>query len=181
MAKTQSKSQPKWTDVKARLASLDHAQLTSLVHDLYTAHKDNQAFLHARFGLIDVLATYKETIQRWVCPDIFRKQDTSVPKAKQALAEYKQAVGDPAGIAELLVFYCESASAFCTGIVNDDWSYLSVFLRRFEQALKAANQLPDSDRAALLTRLDKVRSRSQRLSYGIGEAMDENLAKYAKR
>jgi hypothetical protein len=56
-----------------------------LIHDLYAAHKDNQTFLHARFGLgVDVLKPYKETLNRWLWPDVLRKQDTSVAKAKQA-------------------------------------------------------------------------------------------------
>ncbi len=37
-----------------------------LVQDLYAAHKDNQTFLHTRFGLgKDVLKPYKETLERW--------------------------------------------------------------------------------------------------------------------
>src|SRR5580700_9980167 len=106
MVKGRSKSQPKWTDVKVKLASLDHLGLLSLLQHLYAARTDNQTLLHNRFGLVeDVLETYKQTITRWLYPDIFRRQDTtSVAKAKQAIADYKKAVGDPAGVAELMVF-----------------------------------------------------------------------------
>ena len=94
MVRRQSKSQPTWTDVKAKLASLDRTGLLGLVQDLYTAHKDNQTFLHARFGLgEDVLEPYKQTIDRWLWPDVLRGQDTSVAKAKQALTSYRKAVG----------------------------------------------------------------------------------------
>jgi hypothetical protein len=56
MAKPKSKSQPTWTDVKAKLADFDRAALLGLIQSLYAAQKDNQAFLHARFGLAaDVL------------------------------------------------------------------------------------------------------------------------------
>jgi hypothetical protein len=59
------KSQPSWTDVKAKLSGLDRAGLIGLVQDLYAASKDNQAFLHARFALgDDVLKPYKATIDR---------------------------------------------------------------------------------------------------------------------
>lgn len=44
-------SQPTWTDVKAKVASFDRLGLLALIQDLYAVHKDNQAFLHARFGL----------------------------------------------------------------------------------------------------------------------------------
>ena len=38
-----------------------------LIQDLYAAHKDNQTFLHTRFGLgEDVLKPYKETLDRWL-------------------------------------------------------------------------------------------------------------------
>ena len=46
-----SGSKPSWTDVKTKLADFDRTGLLGLVHDLYMASKDNQAFLHARFAL----------------------------------------------------------------------------------------------------------------------------------
>jgi hypothetical protein len=95
MTKREPKSQPTWTDVKAKLAAFDRTALLDLLHHLYAAHKDNQAFLHARFGLgEDVLEPYKKTIDRWLWPDPFRNQNTSVSKAKQAISQYKKAVGD---------------------------------------------------------------------------------------
>jgi hypothetical protein len=55
--------------------------------------KDNQTFLRARFGLTeDVLEPYKKTI-------------------------YKKAVGDPEGLADLMVFYCEQAARFAATLL----------------------------------------------------------------
>ena len=66
MPRRQEGSQPTWTDVKARLVSFDQLGLLGLIQDLYVAHKDNQTFLHARFGLgQDILKPYKETLDRW--------------------------------------------------------------------------------------------------------------------
>ena len=108
MARRQPASKPSWTDVKAKLASFDRLGLLGLIQDLYAAHKDNQAFLHTRFGLgADVLQPYKETLDRWLWPDVLRNQNTSVVKAKQAISSYRKAVGEPSGLAELMVFYCE--------------------------------------------------------------------------
>ncbi len=108
MAKRLPKSKPTWTDVKAKLAGFDRPPLLSLVQILYDANRDNQVFLHARFGLgEDVLGPYRKTIDRWLWPDAFREQDTSASKAKQAISDYKKALGDPGGVAELMVFYCE--------------------------------------------------------------------------
>ena len=81
---TTKKAAPSWTSVKARLADLDHTSLLGLVQDLYAASKDNQAFLHTRLrpgG--DVLEPYKAAIDRWLWPDVFKNQDTSVAKAKK--------------------------------------------------------------------------------------------------
>src|SRR5215470_4563289 len=77
MARRQPQAQPTWTDVKAKLAGFDRLGLLGLIRDLYGANKDNRTFLHARFGLgQDVLAPYKEALDRWLWPDVLRNQDT---------------------------------------------------------------------------------------------------------
>ena len=182
MTKRQSRSQPTWTDVKARLAGFDRAALLGLIQGLYTAHKDNQTFLHARFGLgEDVLEPYKKAIDRWLWPDLFRKQDTSVSQAKRAISDYKKAVGDPEGLAELMVFYCERAAGFSNDVGNDDEGYFDALVRMFEQALKFANAVSDDRRDDLVARLDGVRIISHEFGYGVGDDMDFLLSKYARR
>jgi hypothetical protein len=182
MNQRQSKSQPRWTDVKAKLTSFDRPALLGLIQDLYSSHKDNQTFLHARFGLgEDMLRPYKETIDRWLWPDAFSRQVPSVLKAKQAISNYKKAVGDPAGLAELTVFYCEQASGFASDLGYQDESYFNALVRMFEQALATANTLPTDTRDALIGRLDRVRSISHNCGYGVGDDMDSILTKYAKR
>jgi hypothetical protein len=182
MVRRQSKSRPTWTDVKAKLASFDRLGLLGLVQDLYAANKDNQTFLHARFGLgEDALEPYRQTIDRWLWPDVLRNQNTSVTKAKQAIASYKKAVGDSAGVADLMVFYCEQAAGFCADIVYRDEHYFNALVRMFEQALTIACTLPASNRDALIARLDQVRSISQEFGYGVGDDMDSLAGKYTKR
>jgi hypothetical protein len=89
MAKRKPKSQPTWTDVKTKLVEFDRAALLGLIQSLYAAHKENQTFLHARFGLAeDVLAPHKKTIDRWLWPDVLRRQDTSVSRAKRVISDY---------------------------------------------------------------------------------------------
>lgn len=44
--KRQSRSHPTWTDVK-KLADCDRVPLLDLIRSLYSAHKDNQVFLHS--------------------------------------------------------------------------------------------------------------------------------------
>jgi hypothetical protein len=67
MARRLPLSRPGWIDVKAKLAGFDRLGLLGLIQDLYAAHQDNRTFLHARFGLgKDVLAPYKEALDRWL-------------------------------------------------------------------------------------------------------------------
>jgi hypothetical protein len=179
MAKLQTKPHPTWADVKDKLAAFDRTALLDLIHHLYSAHKDNQAFLHARFGLgQNVLEPYKKTIDRWLWPDVSRNEDTSVSKAKQAISHYRKAVGDPEGITELMVFCCEQAAGFCRDIGYQDEGYFDALVRMFEQALKSANTLPATGRDGLIARLGRVREISHAFGYGVGDDMDFLLAKY---
>jgi hypothetical protein len=180
MAKPQRKSQPSWTDVKVKLAEFDHAGLLGLIQNLYAAHADNRAFLHARFGLAeDVLQPYKRTIERWLYPDVLRSQDISVSKAKKAISDYKKAVHQPEGLAELMVFYCELAADFCAKFGVQDEGYFGALVRMFEQAIKLAGTLPTNQRDAFVARLDRVRLVSHNFGYGVGDDMDFLLSEYA--
>lgn len=164
--------------MKAQLSSFDRLGLLGLIQDLYVAHKDNQTFLHARFGLgRDILKPYKETLGRWLWPDVLRNQDTSVAKAKQAISSFKKAVGDLAGMAELMVFYCECAAGFCNDVGYQDEAYFNALVRMFEQALKTTAQLSASDRNPLIARLDRVRVISHNFGYGVGDDLDSLLAR----
>ncbi|HWI67405.1 MAG TPA: hypothetical protein VNS88_03365 [Nitrospiraceae bacterium] len=177
MTKRSPRTQPKWADVKAKLASLDKIGLIGLVQDLYAAHKDNQTFLHTRFGLgRDVLEPYKETLDRWLWPDPLRNQDVSVAKAKQAISSYRKAVGEPAGLAELMVYFCENAAGFSNDVGYQDEGYFNALVNMFEQAIRITRQLSAGDRDALIVRLDRVRTISHNLGYGVGDDMDSLLA-----
>lgn len=173
------KTTPGWSDVKVKLADFDRAGLLGLVQDLYAASKDNQAFLHARLALGgDVLKPYKTTIDRWLWPDMFKNQDTSVSKAKKAISDYKKAVGQPEGLAELMVFYCEHAAGFSDDVGLQDEGYFDALVRMFEQALKVIHSLPEDVRLGLHGRLDAVRRISHNFGYGVGDDMDDLLAEY---
>ncbi|MFL6450567.1 MAG: hypothetical protein ACJ746_23235 [Bryobacteraceae bacterium] len=177
MTKREPRSQPVWTDIKAKLASFDRRGLLDLIQDLYVAHKDNRTFLHARFGVgSDPLQPYREMLDRWLWPDVMRNQDTSVAKAKQAISSYRKAIGEPAGLAELMVFYCERAAGFCKDLGNQDEGYFDALVRMFEQALKTIGQLPAPDRNPLIARLNRVRVISRNFGYGVGDDMDSLLA-----
>ena len=77
-----------------------------------------------------------------------------------------------------MVFYCERAAGFCSDIGNQDEGYLDALVRMFEQALRLTDQLPATERTALIARLNRVRAISHNFGYGVGDDMDSMLAKY---
>ena len=169
--KTEKRS-PTWSGVKASLADIDRAGLLGLVQDLYAASKDNQTFLHARFGLGgDVLKPYKATIAQWINPADLRKP-ISVAKAKKAISDYRKALGQPEGLAELTVFYCEEVFDFLAGCGMDDEGYYDALMRMFEQAVKSVLALPTAERVPFLARLDRVRQLGKNFGWGVGSDFD---------
>ncbi len=174
-----NKKKPTWFDLKRQLANLDRPALLGLIQDLYAASKNNQAFLHARFALgEDVLAPYKSTIDRWVCPDVVRNQDISVAKAKKAISDYKKAMGRPEGLAELTVFYSESCMNLLGYCGMNDEGYFNALVRMFEQALKAIAGLEPSEQKDFVERLERVRNQGHNWGWGVGDDMDDLMAEY---
>jgi|SRR4051794_2036821 hypothetical protein len=173
------RTSPTWTDVKAKLADFDRAGLLGVLQYLYAASKDNQAFLHARFGLgVNTLEPYKAIISRWLWPDVLKDQSTSVSKAKKAIADYKRATGQSEGSAELMVFYCECAAGFSDSVGYEDEVYFDALMGMFEKALKLSVTLPVDQRDVLIDRLDDVRRISNDFGYGLGDAMNALFAKH---
>jgi hypothetical protein len=163
-----------WSDVKAKLGNFDRVGLLGLVQDLYTASKDNRNFLHTRFGLgCDVLKPYKTIIDRWVWPDVYKRQEYSVSKAKKPISDYKKASGLPEGVAELTVYYCEQAISFSHEVGLDDGVYYDALVRMFEQALKTVMALPETRRESFLDRLQDVRASGQGMGWGVEYAFND--------
>lgn len=167
---TTKKTTPSWSDVKTKLGDFDRAGLLGLVQDLYAASKENQAFLNARLGLgDDPLKPYKATIERWLWPDVYKNQDYSVSKAKKAISDYKKAIGQPEGLAELMGFYCEQALGFSNDVGLDDAVYYDALVRMFEQALKVVMAMPEAQRESFLDQLEDIRADGQGFGWGVGD------------
>ncbi len=173
------KTTPSWSDVKTRLTDFDRAGLLVLLQDLYAANKDNQTFLHARLSLgDDLLKPYKASIDRWLWPDMFKNQDTSVANAKKPIADYRRAIGQAEGLAELMVFYCERAAGFSNDVGLQDEGYFDALVRMFEQALKTVANLADGQRQPLWERLRAVHQICRNFGYGVSDDMGDLLAEY---
>lgn len=168
-AKKRSKTQPAWGDVKAKLAEFDRAGLLALVQDLYALNKTNQSFLHARFSLgTNSLAVYKKRIHDALFPDW--NKPVRVAEARKAIAEYRKAIGQPEGLLELHVLWCETASGFSMDLGYADEGYFNALLRQFEAALKQLGAVAEPTQRTAITRLKAVRDRTQ-VGYGVQDEM----------
>ena len=163
-----------WNDVKTALLDFDRAGLRRLVQDLYTASKDNQAFLHARLGLgHDQLQPFKASISRWISPDLMKGQPISVSKAKKAIADYEKAIGRPEGLAELSVFFCEEAFSFVESCSFSDERYFVALICMYDQSVNFVLSLPLAERRAYVERLGKLRSRAKHVGWGVEDELND--------
>jgi hypothetical protein len=80
-----------------------------------------------------------------------------------------------------MVYYCETAAGFSSDIGLQDEDFFDALVRMFEQALKVTLELPPRDCDAMVIRLDRVRTGSHNLGYGVGDDMDFLLAKYTRK
>jgi len=162
---------PKWSDVKARLVNLNHADILKLVQDMYASSKDNKVFLHTRLNLgVEPMELYKTIISQWINPPNYR---FSVSKAKKAISDYKKAQGRPEVMAELTVFYCEEVFNFFNICGIEDEGYFNSLILVFEQAMKYVLTLPKVQQGDFLDRLEDVRQLGQNYGYGVGDSFND--------
>ena len=183
MARRQPASKPGWADVKAELARFDRPGLVALHSgSLRCPQGQSEAFFTP---VLDWARTFWSPIRK---PSIdgsgrmssgTRIRLSLKPNRRSPVT--RKAIGDPTGLAELMVFYCECAAGFCNDVRYQDDSYFNALVRMFEQALKTIAQLSASDRNPLIARLHKVVAISHRFGYGVGDDMDSLFARYGRR
>ncbi len=164
---------PSWKDVKTVLLTFDRAGLLGLVQDLYVVSAGNRAFLQARLGLgSDPLAPFKASISRWINPDLMRNQRVSVTNAKKAIADYKRAIGEPNGLAELSIFYCEEAFSFVESCSWDDERYFDALIRMYARSVNCVLNLSAAERCSYAKRLENLKSRARHVGWGVEEEVN---------
>ena len=172
--KKATKTAPSWSDIKTKLADFDRAALLGLVQDLYAANKENKVFLHARFELgDDPLEPYQDAITGWINPPDYRSP-ISVSKAKKAISDYKKAVGQPKGLAELTVFYCEESFNLLGICGMEDAGFYDALVRMFDQALKYTLALPKAQQTKFLARLGQLRQLAQDVGWGVRDEFEHS-------
>ena len=76
------------------------------------------------------------------------------------------------------MFYREQATGFGRDASLGDEGHFEALVRMFCQALKTIDTLPQTQRSALLARLNAVHQLSHDFGHGVGEDMDSLLEEH---
>jgi hypothetical protein len=79
-----------------------------------------------------------------------------------------------------MVPFCENAAGLSDDVGYQDEGYFDALVSMFEQALKVTCEQPTGERDVLVARLERVRSSSHNFGYGVGDDMDDMIAKYVR-
>jgi hypothetical protein len=166
---------PTWSNVKAALANLNDQQLVGLVADLYRFSKENQAFLHARFSVVDdPLAHFKETIDECMYPDVFKNKPVQISKAKKAISDYSKAVGDPLGEAELMTFFVECGNKFTLDLGDIGEEFYDALNRMYRRAIEKVLHLPEGQQDEFKERLKAIMTSSANIGWGYHDSLRQD-------
>lgn len=175
MAKTKRRTYS-WKDTRAVLKEASHKDLLSLVGDLYALRKENQDFLHARFIKDEnALAPYKEAIEQYVSPAEPWKHPVKLSLARKAISDYRKAVGDPEGLAELMLFYAECGVGFTLDFGDIDEPFYNSVESAFSDGLKTLKRCEPDIVGKLLPRFVKAVQSTKGMGWGFHDGLLDSL------
>ena len=165
-----------WRDVRAVLANASHRDLLSLVGELYALRKDNRDFLHARFVKdADVLAPYKEAIEHSISPAEPWKHPVRLSVGRKAISDYRKAVGNPDGLAELMLFYAECGVNFMLEFDHIDEPFFKSVVNVYADGLEFLTQCEQEVIDDLLPRFANTVQATEDMPLGIHEGFRDVL------
>ncbi len=175
------KKQParSWRGLRAVLDKAGHKDLLSLVGDLYAFRKENQDFLHARF-LKDAgtLVPYQETIEHFISPAEPWKNLVKISPARKAISDYRKAVGDPEGLAELMLFYVECGVSFTLEFGDIDEAFYSSLVGVFSDGMKMLDRCDQDVVDKLLPRFEGVVHSTSDMGWGFHDGLRDTFELY---
>lgn len=169
--------QPTWTDVKKVLTQMSTEELIATINDLYKLRKENKLFLHTRYRLVEAsLDDYQEKIANSVNP--LKAKKISFKTAKQAISDYKKATGDPEGVTELMVFYCEECARSIkrVGVWEE---YAAGTINIWFDTLKHIQDLPRPQYDQLWERLATAQRLMGHAPWGVTDYIDHYMYQFS--
>ena len=169
--------QPTWTDVKEVLSGMRPEELINTINDLYKLRPENKNFLQIRYRLIESpLDDYKKKILNAINPTGNTKISFKI--ARQAVDDYKNATGDPEGVAELMVYYCEECAASIKSLGL--WEqYANGTMNIWRDTLRHIQKLPQQQYIEFWERLAIAQRRIGSTGWGVSDYVDDEMFEYS--
>ena len=168
-----------WRELRTILNKADRKDLLNLVGDLYALRKENQNFLHARvLKDASTLAPYKEIIEHNVSPADPSKHPIRLSPARKAISDYRKAVGDPEGLAELMLFYVECGINFTLEMGDIDEAFYSSMDSVYYDGMKMLNRCDNDVIVRLLPRFEALIQSSGDIGWGVFDSFLDTFEAY---
>lgn len=170
-----AKKVSEWQTVKIELEKASHTRLVKLIKALYEQQTDAKNFIRASLlNGHETLEVYKRLITNAIYLDTNDRQATiDFSQAKDAIADFKKANGDPASVLELMVHYVEIGTDQTKGICIDYAQYYDSLASMFRRIIKRLTG-PDKQHAEVFRpRLERIIHNATRTGYGYQERIQE--------
>ena len=170
-----------WKDIRSRLNQTSQGDLINLVGELYKLSQQTQLFLETRFGNQQGgLEEYKLIIEESICPAEPWKRDVSLSTGRKAIRDYKKALGDPEGLIDLMIYYCECGVNFTNQFGDIDERFYASIESMYEstlQLLKKHNHCKE----IYITRVEDIVSNTRNIGWGFHDTLSDIFEEYQSK
>ena len=167
-----------WKVVRSKLEKISPRDLIGIIKQLYDLSSKNELFLETRFGnRYAGFEKYQKIIEESICPREPWKKDISLSTGRKAISDYKKAVGDPVGLLELMIYYCECGVNFTLEFGDIDERFYMSIEPMFESALKLLQKHPEY-KDGFLERIEAIVHRTQGMGWGFHDTLHETFYTY---
>lgn len=149
----------------------------SLVGELYALSAQNRDFLDARFaGGDDALQRYKKIICEALYPDWRSSAPVNFRAARKAISDYRKALGEGSGLAELTVYAAECGNQFTCDFGDIDEAFYDSLIRMFDSATKVVSMLEPEVAAPYIARLGAIVRKASGIGWGYFDSIGDIFA-----
>ncbi len=162
-----------WNDVNTSIKEYDRSQLVDLVRDLYQLSDTNKNFLHSRYSIgNDPLQPYKKIIENTLYPDVLDNySDIDFDRAENAIYEYSKAVGNPEGIADLMISFVECGNKFTLDFGDIYEEYYDALVDMYDKAIMKVLEIPVKKQVPYQKRLKEIMESSNGIGWGYHDGL----------
>ena len=171
-------SQSQWKEIRSKLSHTSQRDLIGLIGEIYKLNPQSQLFLEARFGnQNESLEEYKLIIEESICPDEPWKRDVSLSTGRKAIRDYKKAIGNPDGLIDLMIYYCECGVNFTIQFGDIDEGFYSSIESMYQSALDLLKKNKGMQKK-FFTRIEKIVYNTRNMGWGFHDILNESFESY---